>query len=129
MKALANPSIAAAALAAFFVIGMSIPCLSLAQNHHTRAPRNAHHIIASEATKVALARYPGKVVGRVVLENEDGKMQYSVNIRSGKTLREVMVDAKTGKIASVEKTSAKEEAREAAAEKKHSKHGFNNARK
>jgi len=76
-----------------------------------------HPIGAKAASRAALKRYPGKVVGRVALENEDGKWQYSVNIRSGHTLREVMVDSISGKIASVEVTTPSEEAREAAAEK------------
>ena len=75
-------------------------------------------VTAKQATATALHRYHGKVVGKVELENEEGKWQYAVNVRSGKTLREVMVDANTGKIASVEVTSAKEEAKEKAAGKK-----------
>lgn len=88
--------------------------------HHT-AP--AHHaatshakITAAQARAAALKKYPGKVEGKINLENEDGKWQYSVNVRSGKTLREVMVDANTGKIASVEVTTKAEEAKETAAE-------------
>ncbi|HEY3413151.1 MAG TPA: PepSY domain-containing protein [Armatimonadota bacterium] len=83
-----------------------------------KAPAPKVKVTAVQASKAALAKYPGKVVGKVALENEDGKWQYAVNVRSAKTLREVMVDANTGKIASVEVTSPKEEAKEAAAEKK-----------
>ena len=43
------------------------------------------------------------------LENEEGKWQYGVMVRSGKTLREVMVNAMTGKIDSVEVTTAEKE--------------------
>jgi hypothetical protein len=75
-------------------------------------------VTSSQASKAAQAKYHGKVVGKVVLENEGGKWQYAVNVRTGKTLREVIVDANTGKIASVEVTSPAEEAKEAAAEKK-----------
>jgi uncharacterized membrane protein YkoI len=79
----------------------------------------AHHkITAQQAQAVALKKYHGKVVGKVELENEDGKWQYAVNIRSGKTLREVMVGADSGKIESVEVTTPKEEAREKAAKTK-----------
>ena len=84
--------------------------------HHSKH----HKTSAAEARKIALKRYPGKVIGKVALENEEGKMQYSVNIRSGHTLREVMVDQRTGKIASSEVTTKEEEAKEARAEKKHS---------
>jgi hypothetical protein len=75
-------------------------------------------VSSAQASRSALAKYHGKVVGKVVLENEGGKWQYAVNVRTGKTLREVMVDANTGKIASVEVTTPAEEAKEAAAEKK-----------
>jgi hypothetical protein len=102
---------AACLLAASFSFGQHHP-----KAHH--AMSKGHHITADQATKSALAKYKGKVVGKVALENEDGKMQYSVNVRSGHTLREVMVDANTGKIASVEVTSKADEAKEAAAEKK-----------
>lgn len=81
--------------------------------------KSAHaKITAAQAQKVALAKYPGKVVGKVELENEDGKWQYSVMVRSGKTLREVNVDANTGKIANVEVTTDAKEAKEKAAEAK-----------
>ena len=82
----------------------------LAQHGHAK-------ITAAQARKSALAKYHGKVLGKVQLENEDGKWQYSVNVRSGKVLREVMVDAHTGKIASVEVTTASEERAEAKGEK------------
>ncbi len=83
-----------------------------AQAHKSHA-----RITAAQARATALKKYPGHVEGKVKLENEDGSWQYSVMIRSGKTLREVMVDAHTGKIASVEKTSKAEEQREAQQEK------------
>ena len=78
----------------------------------------SYKVSPRQATSIALKKYPGKVVGKVALENEEGKMQYSVNVRSGKQLREVMVDANTGKIANVEVTTKAEEAKEVAAEKK-----------
>ena len=81
--------------------------------------KSAHaKITAAQAQKTALAKYPGKVLGKVELENEDGSWQYAVMIRSGKKLREVMVDAKTGKIANVEETTDEKEAKEKAAEAK-----------
>lgn len=87
---------------------------------HVKAHRflAQHYVGAARAGKSALAKYHGKVVGKIALENEDGKMQYSVNVLSGKTMREVMVDARSGKIASVEVTTKAEEAKEAAAEHK-----------
>ena len=103
---------------------ISVLLVFLASFSYAAGPKKKHQhaararITASQATKTALKRYPGKVLGKVALENEDGRWQYSVNVKSGKTLREVMVDAKSGKIASVEKTTAAEERKEASAEKK-----------
>ena len=102
------------------VVGTAVLLLAsfaFGQAHHKRGSG----ITAARATQIALHRYKGKVIGKVALENEDGKMQYSVNIRSGHTLREVMVDSHTGKVASVEVTTAQEEAREAASEKRRAK--------
>jgi hypothetical protein len=79
-------------------------------------------ITAQQAQSVALIRYPGKVEGKVALENEEGSWQYAVNVRSGKTLREVMVNATTGKIANVEVTTKAEETREQKAEMKAGNH-------
>jgi len=85
---------------------------------HKATHKSAYKISAAKARAIALKKYPGKVEGKVALENEDGKMEYSVNVKSGKKLREIMVDANTGKIANVEVTTKAEEAKEAAAEKK-----------
>jgi hypothetical protein len=78
-------------------------------------------ITVSQAEAVALKKFPGKIAEKSKLENEEGVWQYGVMVRSGKTLREIMVNAKTGKIDSVEvTTSAKEkvEARADAAKEK-----------
>jgi hypothetical protein len=93
---------------------------ALAQTGKTK--KAVHHsasharISESQAVKSALRKYLGAVVGKAKLENEEGKWQYAVNIRTKKSLMEVMVDARTGKIASAEKTSKAEEAAEAKAD-------------
>jgi len=71
-------------------------------------------ISTAQARAIALKKYHGKVTGKTPLENEEGKWQYGVLVKSGKTLREVMVNAMTGRIDSVEVTT---EAREKAEEK------------
>ncbi|HLH80969.1 MAG TPA: PepSY domain-containing protein [Chthonomonas sp.] len=93
--------------------------VALAQKHptHTKHPAAMAKISAAQAKQIALKRYHGRVVGKVALENEEGIWQYSVMVRSGRTLREVMVDAKTGKIDNVEVTTAAKERAEARAEK------------
>ena len=80
-------------------------------------------ITAKQAQATALKKYPGKLTGKTVLENEAGQWQYSVNVLSGKILREVMVDATSGKIADVEVTTKAKEAKEAQAEKANAKAG------
>jgi uncharacterized membrane protein YkoI len=59
-------------------------------------------LTAGKASSIAIAKYPGTVVGSPKLENEENGWEYSVLVRSGKQLREVMVNANTGSIASVE---------------------------
>jgi uncharacterized membrane protein YkoI len=61
---------------------------------------------------VALRKFPGSLVGKTALENEEGTWQYGVMVRSGRKLREVMVNARTGHIDSVEVTTAGKEAAE-----------------
>jgi hypothetical protein len=74
-------------------------------------------ITAKQAEAIALKKFPGKIVEKTKLENEEGVLQYGVMVKSGKILREVMVNAKTGKIDSVEVTTAAKEKKEAAKEK------------
>ena len=100
------------------LVAVTVACSAFAQKTHKNPPMPAHKITAAQAQAAAVKKYPGTVVGKVELENEDGKWQYAVNVRSGKKLREIMVDAKSGKIASVEVTSPAEEAKEKAAEEK-----------
>lgn len=69
-----------------------------------------------QANAIAVKKYHGKVVGKTPLENEEGKWQYGVMVKTGKTLREVMVNANTGKIDSVEVTTNAKEAKEKAAD-------------
>jgi len=83
--------------------------------HKAPAERSAR-ITAAQARRVALRKYPGTVVGKVPLENEDGKWQYAVTVRSHSGMHEIMVDAHTGKIGSVEKVTAAEERAEERAE-------------
>lgn len=86
----------------------------------------AGKITAAQARKVVMAKYPGATqVGKTTYENEEKGWEYGVTVRYKGVLHEVMVDAKTGKIASEETTTAAEEAKEArvdAAAAKHAGH-------
>ncbi|MCW3099292.1 MAG: Peptidase propeptide and domain [Chthonomonadaceae bacterium] len=79
---------------------------------------------ASQAEAAALKKYKGgKIQGKSALENEEGKWQYGVMVKVGGKMHEVMVDANTGKIASEEVVTAKEEAAEKKAEEAAKKSG------
>src|SRR5437016_5987115 len=73
-------------IVAVVVAGVSLSAACIA-GPKVAAPKA--RITAKQAARVALHKYHGRVVGKVALENEDGKWQYAVNVRSGKTLREV----------------------------------------
>ncbi len=105
------------------LLAVGISPVVLAQKMDSKMTKAHFHvkISAAQAKAVALKKYPGKVEGKIALEDEEGSWQYAVNIRAGKTLREVMVNATTGKIANVEVTTKAEEASEQKAELKASK--------
>ena len=83
-------------------LGLGLSIASAKSTPHFR-------LSAAQATAIVLKKFPGKVTEKTVLENEEGTWQYGVMVRSGRVLREVMVDAKTGKIANVEVTTAGKE--------------------
>lgn len=104
----------AAALAALTLLTSGLGfAATTAHKPKAKATQSVARISASQAEKIALAKYPGKIVEKTKLENEEGVWQYSVMIQSGKTLREVMVNAKTGKIDNVEVTTTSKEKTEA----------------
>lgn len=102
----------AACLAAGFLL-TTIPSRTWAAGHHHG------RLTVAQANRIALRRFPGKVAAKTVLENEKGTWQYGVMVRSGKTLREVMVNAGTGRIDNVEVTTDAKERAEKQAELKH----------
>lgn len=79
-------------------------------------------VTMAQARETASAKVSGKIEGSE-LEKERGKLIYSFDIRNAKgTISEVQVDAKTGKVISVQEENAKAEAAEKkkdAAKKKH----------
>ena len=64
-----------------------------------------------DAREIALKRAPGKVESEN-LEREHGKLVYSFDIRTGKNITEVQVNALDGKIVRVEQEAAAKEAAE-----------------
>ncbi len=79
-------------------LGLALSMASAKSTPHFR-------VSAAQATATVLKKFPGHVTEKTRLENEEGTWQYGVMVRSGRTMREVMVDAKTGRIANVEVTT------------------------
>lgn len=75
-------------------------------------------ITMKEARATALKEAPGKIK-EGELEREDGQLIYSFDIKTKEGIKEVQVDALTGKVLKVETETAEQEAKEKAAE--HSK--------
>jgi len=77
-------------------------------------------VTKSQAEKTALTKVPDGIIKSAELEREHGLLIWSFDIAKPGTKRitEVQVDAKTGKIASVKIETPKDQATEAAAEKK-----------
>jgi Peptidase propeptide and YPEB domain len=76
-------------------------------------------ITQKEATKIALAKVPSGKVKSAEIEKEHGKLIWSFDITTpkSKNVTEVQVDAKTGKIVSIQVETPKDQAKEAAADK------------
>jgi uncharacterized membrane protein YkoI len=77
-------------------------------------------ITQAEAEKTALARVPAGKIKASELEKEHGKLIWSFDISTPKSrnITEIQVDAKTGKIFSTQVETPKDQAAEAAADKK-----------
>jgi uncharacterized membrane protein YkoI len=75
-------------------------------------------ITEAQARATALARVPLGTVKSAELEREHGRLVWSFDIAqpSVKGVTEILVDARTGKIASLKKESPAEEAKEAKAD-------------
>ena len=84
------------------------------------APGDQAKISKQEAQKIALARVPDGTIKSAELETEHGKLIWSFDIAKPDTrdINEVQVDAKTGKVVSVKTETPKDQAEEAAADKK-----------
>ena len=76
-------------------------------------------ITPEKATATALAKVPGGIIQVANIEEEDGKLIFSFDIKvKGKSgIEEVAVDAMNGKVLGVEHETPADEAKEAAKEK------------
>jgi len=76
-----------------------------------------------QAEKTALGKVPHGIIKSEELEREHGKLIWSFDIGTSgtKSITEVQVDAKTGKIVSMQVETPKDQAKETAADKKEKK--------
>ncbi len=76
------------------------------------------HVSARQAEAAAVRRIPGQALS-AKYEFEDGHWQYAVLVKNNKgQLYEAEVSSTTGQVTATEKTSAAEETKEAAADRK-----------
>jgi uncharacterized membrane protein YkoI len=77
-------------------------------------------ITKAQAEHIALAKVPHGSVKSAEIENEKGRLVWSFDIaRPGtRDITEILIDAKTGKIISTQAESPRDQAKEAAADKK-----------
>lgn len=104
-------------MTAFLALGLMFGIGTSAANTQTKK------IGMAKARAIALKRAAGKVQS-AELEREKGKLVYSFDIRISKgAIREVWVDAYTGKVLSVKTESAQEERAERENEKREKLNG------
>src|SRR5437660_12406394 len=77
-------------------------------------------ITKAEAEKIALAKVSHGIVKSAEIEKEKGHLVWTFDIAKPNTndITEILVDAKTGKIISTQTESPRDQAKEAAADKK-----------
>ena len=77
-------------------------------------------VTKAQAQEIALAKVPHGTVTSAEIENEKGHLVWSFDITKPhtKNITEILVDAKTGKIISIQTESPRDQAKEAAADKK-----------
>ncbi len=75
-------------------------------------------ITKQQATATALAQVPGGNIKSSELEREHGQLIYSFDISTGTRIKEVHVDARTGKVLEVTDETPAGEAREQRQERK-----------
>ena len=105
-----------------FIAAVGVSGALLAASSQTELMKEAT-VSKSQAEKTALGKVPNGVIKGEEIEREHGKLIWSFDIvTSGtKNITEVQVDAKTGEIVSTQVETPKDQAKEAAADKKEKK--------
>ena len=101
------------------IAGLGLPVAVGAEESQSALKAQAK-IPQEEATKIALAKVPDGKIKAAELEKEHGKLIWSFDISMPKSanITEIQVDAKTGKIVSTQVETPKDQAKEAASDKK-----------
>jgi uncharacterized membrane protein YkoI len=101
------------------VIGLALAAAFAAEPSEAELTRQAK-ITKANAEQIALAKVSRGIVKSAEIENEKGHLVWSFDIaRPGtRDITEILVDAKTGKIISTQTESPRDQAKEAAADKK-----------
>jgi uncharacterized membrane protein YkoI len=105
----------------FAAIGFAgLAVFTVLADKYTEAQLQAEaKITKTAAEQTALAKVPNGTIKSSELEKEHGKLVWSFDIAvpNSKNITEVLVDAKTGKIAAVEIETPQQQAKEAAEDK------------
>jgi len=106
------------AAVAILALAIGIAGCSTADKEAKLAPQAK--VTKTEAAGIALAKVPGGSIKESELEKEHGKLVWSFDIAApdATDITEVLVNAITGEVVSVEKETAGHEAKEKAGEKK-----------
>ena len=104
------------------IAGFSLS-VAVAADESQAALKAQAKITQKEATKTALTKVPNGKIESAELEKEHGKLIWSfdISIPNSTDITEVQVNAKTGKIVSTKVETPKDQAKEAAADKKQKK--------
>jgi hypothetical protein len=99
------------------VLGIAVVTFA-AQPNEAELTKQAK-ITKAQAEKIALAKVPHGTVKSAEIENEKGHLVWSFDIAKPHTrdITEILVDANTGKIISIQTESPRDQAKEAAADK------------
>lgn len=102
-----------------FALALGVLSAAQAQPSEAQLMKEANGT-KSQAGKIALAKVPGGIIKSAELEREHGMLIWSFDIAKAgtKNITEVQVDSKTGKIASVQTETPKDQAKEASADKR-----------
>lgn len=109
--------------AALLVAGFA-GCATSAEKKDQEAKLEAQAKVSkADAEKTALAKVPGGTIKEGEIEEEDGKLVWSFDITTpgSKDITEVLVDAKTGEVVSVDKETPEDQAKEKAEDAKKEK--------